>query len=163
MLAVKSVVFALLIPGTVTILIPYVLVSGRLTRAFSHWSPLQYFALLPIAMGAAVLVICIRDLAILGRGTLAHIDPPKRLVVRGLYHHVRNPMYLGALMLLLGEALVFRSLGILVWATLWFVAINCVVVFYEEPVLHRDFGEAYRRYCRTVSRWGLGRPHGGAA
>lgn len=163
MLALKSVLFALLIPGTVTVLIPYVLISRRLTTVFSDWSPLQYAALLPMAMGAAILVVCIRDLTVLGRGTLAHIDPPTRLVVRGLYRYVRNPMYVGGLLLLLGEALAFRSIAILAWAALWFLAINCLVLFYEEPALHRQFGEAYERYCSAVSRWRPGRRYSGVA
>jgi protein-S-isoprenylcysteine O-methyltransferase Ste14 len=157
MLVLKSVLFALLIPGTVTVLIPLLLVSRGITTVFSHWGPLQSAALLPMAIGAAILVVCIRDLTVLGRGTLAHIDPPTRLVVRGPYRYVRNPMYLGGAVLLLSEALMFWSIAILAWATLWFTAINCVVVFYEEPVLRRQFGEDYARYCSAVSRWRPGR------
>lgn len=158
MLALKSALFALLIPGTVTVFVPYLLISGRLLTLFSHWTGLQYAALLPMAIGTAILVVCIRDLTVLGRGTLAHIDPPKRLVVRGLYRYVRNPMYLGGVMLLLGEALAFRSMAILAWAALWFLAINCVVLFYEEPVLRRRFGGTYEQYCRAVRRWRPSRP-----
>ena len=159
MLALNSVLFALLIPGTVTVVIPYVLIARRLATVFNHWSPLQYAALLPMAIGVTILVICIRDLTVLGRGTLAHIDPPTRLVVRGLYRYVRNPMYVGGLVLLLSEALAFRSIAILAWAALWFLAINCVVVFYEEPALQRQFGEAYVRYREAVKRWEPGRPY----
>ena len=98
-----------------------------------------------------------------GRGTLAHIDPPMRLVVHGLYRYVRNPMYVGGLVLLLSEALAFRSMANLGWAVLWFAAINCVVVFYEEPVLQSQFGEADERYGSVVSRWWPGRRYRGAA
>lgn len=160
MLTFKSVFFALLIPGTVTVVIPYLLIGRRLS--FSHWGPLQYAGLLPMALGVAILFVCIRDFAVLGRGTLAPIDPPKQLVVQGLYRYVRNPMYVGGLVLLLSEALVFQSTAILAWAAVWFLAINGVVVFYEEPALRRTFGESYERYRSAVGRWVPGRPYRGA-
>jgi protein-S-isoprenylcysteine O-methyltransferase Ste14 len=92
-------------------------------------------------------------LAWVGRGTLAPFDPPERLVVRGLYRYMRNPMYVGVLIMLLGEALFFESLALLWYAVIWFGVINVVVVAYEEPTLRGDFGESYDLYCRTVHRW----------
>ena len=134
-----------------TVLIPFLLLGRRVS--FTNWGALQYAALLPMAAGAAILIICIRDFTVQGRGTLAPIDPPTQLVVRGLYRYVRNPMYVGGLVLLLGEALAFRSIPILLWAAVWFTAINGVVLFYEEPALRRKFGESYERYRAAVGRW----------
>lgn len=160
MLALKSVLFALLFPGTVTVVIPFLLLGQRVS--LNNWGPPQYAGLLTMAVGVAILFVCIRDFTVLGRGTLAHVDPPTRLVVQGLYRYVRNPMYVGGLVLLLGEALVFRSLAILLWAAVWFTLINGVV-WYEERVLRRQFGESYERYRQAVRRWVPGRPYRGAA
>lgn len=161
-LVLRSVLFALLVPGTVTVLVPYLLASRRLPSVLDHWGALQSFSLAPMLIGAAILVRCIWDFAAVGRGTLAPIDPPKRLVVQGLYRYVRNPMYLGALILLLGEALALQSAAILQWTAAWFLAINAVVLFYEEPTLRRRFGESYDQYRRSVRRWIPGSPFHGA-
>jgi len=152
-LVLRSVLFALLVPGTVTVLVPCVLASRRLPSVIDHWGALQSLSLAPVIIGAAILVRCIWDLTAIGRGTLAHIDPPKKLVVQGLYRYVRNPMYLGALVLLLGEALALQSEAILQWTVAWFLGINAVVIFYEEPTLRRRFGESYEQYRRSVGRW----------
>ena len=159
MLALRSAFFALLVPGTVTILVPYGLASGEDAAALAHWGARQTLALVPMVFGAAILVQCIWDFAALGRGTLAPIDPPKLLVVRGLYRYVRNPMYVGALVMLLGEAWAVQSVSILAWTVTWFVFINGVVLFYEEPVLARRFGESYERYRQSVGRWIPGSPY----
>jgi protein-S-isoprenylcysteine O-methyltransferase Ste14 len=86
------------------------------------------------------------------------VDPPTQLVVRGLYRYVRNPMYLGAFSLLLGEAALFESLPVLLYAVAWFMIINLIVLLYEEPVLHRRFGHSYERYTAAVRRWLPSRP-----
>jgi protein-S-isoprenylcysteine O-methyltransferase Ste14 len=69
-------------------------------------------------------------------------------------------MYLGAFTLLLGEAAFFESLLLLLYAVAWFMIINLIVMLYEEPVLHRRFGESYDRYTRSVHRWFPTRPGG---
>lgn len=73
------------------------------------------------------------DFAVIGRGTLAAIDPPRELVVRGLYRYVRNPMYVGVLLILCGEAILFGSAALLAWAMTFFCAVHLFVVLYEEP------------------------------
>jgi protein-S-isoprenylcysteine O-methyltransferase Ste14 len=108
---------------------------------------------LPLIGGVAILFRCIRDFAVVGRGTLAPIDPPKNLVVSGLYRYVRNPMYVGVLLVLLGEALLFASVSLLIYAAAFFVGAHLFIVLYEEPTLRRRFGESYERYTRTVQRW----------
>jgi protein-S-isoprenylcysteine O-methyltransferase Ste14 len=152
MLPLRSLLFTVLIPGTVVVLIPYFIVSRDGTDS-SAWTPLQAVSLVPMALGTAILVWCIWDFMAKGRGTLAPIDPPKQLVVQGLYRFVRNPMYLGALLLLLGGAAFFESMPLLQYAIAWFIVINLIVVFREEPVLQRRFGESYQKYRRSVPRW----------
>jgi protein-S-isoprenylcysteine O-methyltransferase Ste14 len=157
MLFLRSVFFTIVVPGTVTVLIPYLIVARGGAVLPRGWGALQYLALAPIVVGAAILLRCIWDFARLGRGTLAPVDPPKELVVQGLYRYARNPMYLGVLILLLGEAMLFESVALLEYAAGWFVVIHLVVVLHEEPTLRRRFGESYDVYCRSVRRWLPGR------
>lgn len=152
-LAVRSLFFAIVFPGTVTVAIPYLIVTRERSQFVVHWAAWHYVGFVPIAVGAGILISCIRDFAVIGRGTLAPIDPPKELVVQGLYRYVRNPMYLGVLTLLLGEAVFFESIGLLQFAAGWAVVIHLFVLLYEEPTLKRKFGESYDRYCRSVRRW----------
>jgi protein-S-isoprenylcysteine O-methyltransferase Ste14 len=153
MLALRSIVFALLLPGTVTVLIPHFIVSGGHAAGPEYWTLWRYLSLMPITIGAGTLCSCIRDFAVAGRGTLAVVDPPKHLVVRGLYHYVRNPMYLSVGTILLGEALFFGSFRLLCYAVVFFIIFHLFVVFYEEPTLLRKFGESYEVYRRRVRRW----------
>jgi protein-S-isoprenylcysteine O-methyltransferase Ste14 len=111
-----------------------------------------------MATGAAIVLRCIWDFAAKGRGTLAPVDPPKQLVVQGLYRYVRNPMYLGVLLVLLGETAFFGSPALLQYTLAWFFLVNLVVVLYEEPSLRNRFGDSYERYRRSVHRWLPTRP-----
>jgi protein-S-isoprenylcysteine O-methyltransferase Ste14 len=152
-LVLRSLFFALLLPGSVTLLIPYFILSGRNGIVVRQWGALQYLAVIAIAAGAAVLIWCITDFARIGRGTLAPVDPPKELVVRGLYRYVRNPMYAGVLCVLLGEAALFQSVALLTYTAVWFLFVNLFVILYEEPALRARFGASYEQYRRSVGRW----------
>jgi protein-S-isoprenylcysteine O-methyltransferase Ste14 len=152
MLLLRSLFFALLIPGTVVILIPRWIVA-RSGNVASPGSSLWLIGLLAIFTGGSMLVWCIWDFARRGRGTLAPVDPPKQLVVQGLYRYVRNPMYVGGLVLLVGQAAFFKSSALLRYAMAFFVCVHLFVIFYEEPTLRRQFGGSYERYCSTVNRW----------
>jgi protein-S-isoprenylcysteine O-methyltransferase Ste14 len=158
MLALRSLFYTIIIPGTVTVLIPYLIVSGQGERIPQPWDLLQVVGLIAALLGSTILLRCIWEFMVTGRGTLAPIDPPTELVVRGLYRYVRNPMYLGALTLLLGEAALFESSAVLVYAVAWFAIVNLIVLFHEEPVLRRRFGDSYHRYVRSVNRWVPTRP-----
>ena len=152
MLFLRSLFFALLIPGTMVVLIPHLIVNRAGARASNHTSS-RLIGLLLILIGGSILLRCIWDFANKGRGTLAPVDPPRRLVVRGLYRYVRNPMYLGALIALLGQAMFFESTALVWYSALWLALVHLFVVFYEEPALRRQFGESFERYCVTVHRW----------
>jgi protein-S-isoprenylcysteine O-methyltransferase Ste14 len=106
-----------------------------------------------ILAGAAVLIDCVVKFAVKGKGTLAPIDPPKKLVTGGLYRFVRNPMYVGGLLVLFGQALYFRSSSLLLYALAWWLAVNLFIVLYEEPHLRSDFGTDYENYRTAVPRW----------
>ena len=151
MLALRSLFFTIVVPGTVVVLLPYLILSragvGRPAGL------LGFLGIVAMVAGAVILGWCIWDFAAKGRGTLAPMDPPRQLVVQGLYRYVRNPMYLGVLVLLLGEAAFFRSRALLEYAAVWFILVNLVVLLYEEPSLRSRFGDSYDRYRRSVNRW----------
>ena len=150
----KTLIFTFLVPGTVTILVPYWLLSSRSPAAPAiQLGIFRYFGLLPILTGATIYVWCAWDFTFAGRGTPAPIDPPKKLVLRGLYHYVRNPMYVGILSILLGEALLFGSARLFEYTAVAFILFFLIIVLYEEPMLRQKFGESYREYCKDVPRW----------
>jgi protein-S-isoprenylcysteine O-methyltransferase Ste14 len=147
------------IPLVVVVYIPYLIVTRWSPTLVTSWGAAQFLGLIPMAVGAVLFIHCIWLFAVVGRGTLSPLDPPKRFVVRGLYRYVRNPMYVVAMVMLLGEALFFQSTAILKYAIGWFALIHLVVVLIEEPTLKEQFGESYDRYCRKVHRWMVGRPY----
>ena len=153
MLLLRSVFFTFLLPGTVTVLIPYWLISSRESGILSSHQAFRYLGLPMIAVGAAGLLWCIWEFFSEGRGTLAPIDPPKHLVVGGLYRYVRNPMYVAVVTILIGEAIFFISLPVLIEAGVFVALAHLFVTCYEEPVLRRQFGESYERYSQRVGRW----------
>ena len=106
-----------------------------------------------VVVGAAMAVWCILTFALIGRGTPAPFDPPRRLVVRGPYAHVRNPMYLGAVIAVGGASLFYQSIALLVYALLFLAIAHVFVLVYEEPILRRTFGEDYETYLARVARW----------
>ena len=105
------------------------------------------------AAGGMMALWCVATFAIAGKGTPAPFDPPRRLVVRGPYGAVRNPMYIGAGLALAGAALYYQSGALAGYAALFLLAAHLFVVWYEEPTLRRTFGPEYDAYCRRVRRW----------
>jgi len=154
-LIIKVLLFTLLVPGSVILYFPY----SFITKAGAHLQTANPFILVPalvfILIGAAIYIRCAWDFAVNGLGTPAPIDPPKKLVVTGLYRHTRNPMYLGVLLLLAAESLLFPGSGLLSYALSIAAVFHLFVVFYEEPTLDSRFGESYRAYCGKVPRWGF--------
>ena len=105
------------------------------------------------AIGAAIALCCILAFAFIGEGTPAPFDPPRRLVIRGPYRFVRNPMYIGAGLALAGTALYYQSWWIAGYAALFLIVTHLFVTGYEEPALRRTFGSEYNAYCNRVNRW----------
>jgi protein-S-isoprenylcysteine O-methyltransferase Ste14 len=145
----KSLLFALLAPGTVAGYLPWLITRG--TPMGSTGYVLAATAL--FVAGGVIDLWCIWDFAILGRGTPAPIAAPRTLVAQGPYRYVRNPMYLGVLAILLGWALLYRALTLLLYALAVSAAFHAFVLLYEEPRLRKDFGEDYERCCVLVRRW----------
>jgi protein-S-isoprenylcysteine O-methyltransferase Ste14 len=120
---------------------------------FTWLDPLHLLGVVFIVLGVGLLAACIWEFAHRDRGTLAPLDPPRQLVVQGLYRYVRNPMYLSVTTIVFGELLLTRSLALLTYWAIWFAAVNLFVIGYEEPALRRQFGASYDRYTQTVGRW----------
>lgn len=155
MLWLRSALFALLLPGSVLVWVPLWLSSDD--HGGLGVGPLRWVGLPLMVLGAAGLLWCIADFARRGRGTLAPVDPPQFVVRSGLYRVTRNPMYVAVLITLVGEALLFDSVPLAVWTAVVAVVVHLFVVLYEEPTLHRQFGDPYDAYRATVPRWLLPR------
>lgn len=104
-------------------------------------------------IGSLVVLWCFWDFAFKGRGTPVPMDPPKELVIAGLYRYVRNPIYMGVLLIFLGHFLWFGYWALLVYALVAFIGVHLFVVGYEEPTLKKKFGQPYERYMQNVPRW----------
>lgn len=151
-LALRSLAWAALLPGLFAGYVPWRF-FGLAQIQLDLRQPLHLLGLVCSGLGAVLLAACIWEFARSGRGTLAPVDPPTALVVRGLYRYVRNPMYLSVTLIVLGEVLLTRSRALLVYWAMWFAAVNLFVMGYEEPNLRRRFGESYERYWQRVNRW----------
>ena len=152
MILLKTLIFTVIVPGTVTIYVPRWLLATELQPAFKLGAA-HSLGLVLIALGAAIYAWCAWDFTFAGRGTPLPLDPPKELVVRGLYRYTRNPMYVGVLTVLLGEALWFGSRRLLGYTAAVALFFHLFITLYEEPALQRSFGDAYRRYRAVVPRW----------
>lgn len=148
-LLLKNLLFTLIMPGTVAVYVPLLIVRGRVPGT-GMWRLASVIVLLA---GASIYGWCVWDFAVFGRGTPAPIDAPKRLVVRGLYRFTRNPMYVGVLTTILGWAALYEAPGLVMYALCVWLGFQCFVVFYEEPHLRKVFGRSYEEYCARVRRW----------
>ena len=158
-LFLKNLAFTLIMPGSIGVWIPLWIASAR-GRAPADAHPFPWtLGWIPVAIGACIYFWCLWDFASFGRATPAPIDPPRHLVVRGLYRYARNPMYVGVLSVILGWCLLFDIGDLWIYFFLVALGFNTFVMLYEEPALKRLFGEEYAEYRRHVRRWIPGRPH----
>ena len=150
----------LLLPGMVLLVIPGTILWQTGTDTLGLWRSVPSSkAILPIigiicvGVGLVLMIATIRLFVTVGKGTLAPWEPPHRLVVRGVYRHVRNPMISGVLFVLLGESVLTATMPLFRWFLI-FVVINAIYIpLLEEPGLVRRFGEDYQVYMRNVPRW----------
>jgi protein-S-isoprenylcysteine O-methyltransferase Ste14 len=144
----RALVAFLALPGMVAFAIPLALgITGR------SETPLRQAGYAPLAGGAALLLWCVREFYVVGRGTLAPWAPPRRLVTTGPYRYSRNPMYLGVLLLLSGWATLFGSRTLVIYAVCVALAFQLRVLLAEEPWAARTFGRDWDEYRARVPRW----------
>ncbi len=146
----KSLSFLILVAGLGAGYIPFVVLPRGPqveTGAFAYLAFPLWF------LGGVIVLWCFADFSFTGRGTPNPMDPPKELVATGFYRYVRNPIYLGALTIIMGHFLWFKIIWMLAYAVVVFLAFHLFVTLYEEPTLKEKFGAAYENYLKLVPRW----------
>ncbi len=147
--ALGSVLFFLAAPGVMAGLVPW-----AITGYDDRGGPVAtLIGAVLVVVGLAALVACFVQFVREGRGTPAPVAPTRELVVGGLYRWVRNPMYLAVATVILGQAVLFASVGVLVWLGIFAIAVVSFVTGYEEPTLRETYGESYDAYRAAVPGW----------
>jgi len=153
-LLLRNLFFTILQPGIVAGYVPYLILKNKLVKIPVHlWNFYQYSGLFIFVIGLIVMFSCIISFAVHGRGTLSPADPTKRLVIKGLYKFSRNPMYIGVILILAGEALFFLSSYLLIYLLLIFIAFHIFILLHEEPRMKKVFKDEYDDYYKKVKRW----------
>lgn len=148
-----SVLFFVVVPGTVAGWIPFRLSGWRLRPSVLPVPGLRAVGAALIAAGVGSLVDSFLRFALVGRGTPAPVAPTERLVLSGQYRYVRNPMYVAVVAIICGQGLLLGSTHLLLYgAAVWLVT-HTFVLLYEEPRLTSQFGAEYEQYRRHVRRW----------
>lgn len=145
-----SAIFFLAAPGAVAGLIPWCLTRWRVAP---FWAPLRVLGGVLLAVGAAAVIHAFARFALEGSGTPAPVAPTERLVTGGLYRRVRNPMYLGVLAAVVGQALLLGQPVLLPYAAAAWATMAFFVHWVEEPALRRRYGSEYEEYLRAVPAW----------
>ena len=151
--AVGAAIFFLVAPTTVAGLIPYLITRWSVADPLFGSDLVRWLGVPLVAAGLAVIVDAFVRFVREGRGTPAPVAPPRRLVVRGPYRWVRNPMYVAILAMIAGQALIFASGALLAYGVLVALAFHAFVWLYEEPTLRSQFGAEYDSYTAAVPRW----------
>jgi len=149
--ALKTVLYMGSLHGFFTFYFPFQLASR--TAPLVHPGLIGYLAFPFWIFGTAIILQCSVDIIRRGRGTPAHLDPPRELLLRGWYRHVRNPIYLGALIVQVGYIIWFGSALAILYTVLFFLAFHFLIIVVEEPILKNTFGTAYKDYQKRVPRW----------
>ena len=147
MLFIRALISFLVLPGVVGFLVPALLAPPASVRTF------HAIGAVPPVAGIVLLLWCVYEFYVAGRGTLAPWDPPRHLVVSGPYRYSRNPMYVGVALILIGWAMAFATRALWVYALFVSVAFHLRVVLAEEPWQARTFPDEWDRYKARVPRW----------
>jgi protein-S-isoprenylcysteine O-methyltransferase Ste14 len=149
--ALIGAILFLIVPITVAIIVPH-LINLKFHEIHAAGIVL-YAGIIVFIFGIAGSAWCCLDFVFVGLGTPAPFASPEKLVSKGLYKYSRNPMYLSVLIVVLGEAIIFKSYRTAIYDVLLFILFNMFVILYEEPALKRKHGDTYENYKKSVSRW----------
>ena len=150
MIWLRAVFFIVAVQLTVIGVIPWLLAGAGPHVSLSFW---HLVGIVPLVIGGFALLWCNWAFVVQGRGTAAPYDPPRTLVAQGLYRYVRNPMYISAVLIVLGAGLWTGAASLVGYALLLGVSYHLLVRYYEEPRLQQKFGASYADYCAAVPRW----------
>ncbi len=148
MILLRAILAFIALPGIFAGIIPALIISNDPWRGTSN-----LLGIAIIVCGLAILIACVRDFMVTGRGTLAPWDPPQRLVIVGLYRYSRNPMYVGIIFIISGWAVSANSPLLAIYGVFLACAFYARVVFGEEVILAQQFGKQWTEYSKTVARW----------
>ena len=150
--ALGSVAFFVVAPGTVVGLIPWLITRWEFSQPQPSWVIAQVTGLLLVCAGLVPVLWAFVEFVKAG-GTPVPIAPTQRLVVSGFNRYIRNPMYFGLVLAIIGQALLFGSLPVLAYAVVAWAVPAAFVRWYEEPTLRRQFGADYNAYRQAVPAW----------
>ena len=153
MLSLKTALAIIVVPGTACLLVPYFILAAAHIPLARPIGILQILAIPIAALGIYMIIWVGMAFVRQGRGTPIPIEPPNRLVISGLYRNVRNPMYVGAILIILAESVYYGSLLLVLYAVGLWAMLHISLVIFEEPQLKRRFGADYVRYLAEVPRW----------
>jgi protein-S-isoprenylcysteine O-methyltransferase Ste14 len=150
---IGTIVFVLVMPGSVIGLVPFLLSGWRLQPPLLGMVALRWLGALLLLLGTPVFIDFVVRFVREGRGTPVPVAPTQRLVVGGPFRYVRNPGYLAVLSMISGQGLFLGNEDVLLYAFCVAIGFHLFVVLYEEPALRRQFGARYQSYCSEVPRW----------
>ena len=148
-----SALFLVIAPGTVVGFLPWYISRWHFQPPFFDYPAVRFAGAGLIVLGLIPLLESFARFALKGLGTPAPIFPTRHLVVTGFYRHVRNPMYVGVVGAILGQALLFSDVQLLAYAAIIWLGTHIFVVVYEEPKLQRAFAAEYAAFRKHVPRW----------
>ncbi len=154
-LIIRNLLFTIVVPGAGGAYVPWLI----LTRHGAPPAPAAWYAVPVIAIGVALYFWCLWAFAAIGQGTPGLWDAPRQVVAAGPYRWVRNPIYIAAVLIISGEAWLFLSVDLLLYAGALAASFHLIVIGYEEPRLRARFGETYDAYGRRGARWIPRPPH----
>lgn len=139
--------------GTLVVLFPWAIRYFAIELLVFDAGVVRWAGAAVVAAGAWVYFSCVWDFNNSGQGTPAFWDPPRQFILNPWFQSVRNPMYVGVLLMNLGQAVWFGSVAIVIYALVVTLGFHVFVVAFEEPHLARVYGQAYLEYSRRVPRW----------
>jgi len=151
--SIGSIVFFLIAPGFFAGVIPWWFSQWRVKPSVLDTTWLKFVGAALVAVGFLALLDSFARFALQGIGTPAPVLPTRHLVVTGAYRHVRNPIYVAVVALVLGQGLLFAREGLLLYGAILWLGFHLFVIGYEEPTLQTTFGGEYHRYTAKLPRW----------